>query len=234
MPRREQRVATFGTSGEPLIATMSVPEGGRDGRLLALGDRSSGSGPDKSSSPDAKARSRTRTKHRARLLSIAVVVFALFILGLLLLLTLSAGRSSIFRALFRDPATSGRARGDGGGGGHAATSDRSAFTPRSAALSASPSGHLRSLDLLVGAQQLPSFLRQPTPLFARRGRLAFLDPAAHSLLVSDPSVTINECRIAVGERAEEPLGQRGGTLYPKVFMYLYLLLLVLLTRINIV
>ena len=39
MPRREHRVASFGTSGEPLIATMSVPEGGRDGRLLALGDR---------------------------------------------------------------------------------------------------------------------------------------------------------------------------------------------------
>ena len=230
MPRREKRVASFGTSGEPLIATMSVPEGGRDGRLLALGDRSSGSGPDNSSRPDAKARSRTRTKHRARLLSIAFVVLALFILGLLLLLTLSPDRSSIFRA-FMDPEASESegARGDGGGegGGLAATSARSAFTPRSAALSASPSGQLRSLDLLVGAQQLPSFLQQPTPLLARRGRLAFLDPYAHSPLVSDPSVTINECRIAVGERAEEPIGQRGGTLYPKVFMYPCLLLIII-------
>ena len=220
MPRREQRVASFGASGEPLIATRSVPEGGRDGRLLALSD-----GPDSSSkrTTGAKARSRTRTKHRARLLSIALIVLALFVLGLLLLLTLPAGRSSIFRAL-SEPETAASASGaqNGGGGGLAATSALSAFTPRSGALAAAPLPRLRSLDLLVGAQQLPSFLRQPSPLLARRGRLAFLDPAAHSPLVSDPSVTINECRIAVGERAEEPMGQRGGTLYPKVFMYPYL------------
>lgn len=215
MPRREQHVASFGSSGEPLIATMSVPEGSSDGRLLGLGDARAAR--DKSSSPEcATARRRTRARHRARLVLVGVVVAALFTLALLLLLTLSAGRSALFRA-FREPE-------ERTGGARATTTDppipaAAALTPSFGALSSAPAAHVRALDLLVGAQSLPPFLRQPPlPLRVRRGRVAFLEAAAHSPLISDASQSfaIHECRVVVGERAADPSGQRGGTLFPKV------------------
>lgn len=210
-------MASFGTSGEPLIATTKVPEGTRDGRHLGLVVETSAR-----QKPAGDPKVAKRTKHRARLIYIAIAIAALFLLLMLLLLVVSTGRHSILRA-FRYPDASAAvviAPVEGNVTGSAL----STHTPRSAAAHSSfRARQLRALDLLVGAQPLPPFLRQPPPLSVRRGHVALLDAGAHSPLVSDAftvtgasAVTINECRVAVGERADEPMGQRGGTLFPKV------------------